>query len=40
MSKQAVILVDFLNDFVTGALGCDRAKAIVNPTAIAEWNAD
>lgn len=29
MGKKAVILVDMLNDFVTGALTCDRAKAIV-----------
>lgn len=28
--KTAVILVDMLNDFVTGALGCDRAKGIVS----------
>ncbi|MDR1897485.1 MAG: cysteine hydrolase [Prevotellaceae bacterium] len=27
--KKAVILVDMLNDFVTGPLGCDRSKAIV-----------
>ena len=27
-----VLVVDMLNDFVTGALGCDRAKAIVQPT--------
>jgi len=29
MSKYAVIVVDMLNDFVTGALGCERARAIV-----------
>ncbi|HWR22773.1 MAG TPA: isochorismatase family cysteine hydrolase [Feifaniaceae bacterium] len=29
MSKYAVIVVDMLNDFVTGALGCDRAREIV-----------
>lgn len=29
MSKYAVIVVDMLNDFVTGSLGCDRAKAII-----------
>ena len=29
--KYAVLVVDMLNDFVTGALGCDRAKAIVKP---------
>jgi nicotinamidase-related amidase len=32
-SKTAVILVDFLNDFVTGALRCDRAAAILPKTA-------
>jgi nicotinamidase-related amidase len=31
MGKKAVILVDMLNDFVTGSLGCDRARAIVPP---------
>lgn len=29
MSNYALILVDMLNDFVTGALGCDRGRAIV-----------
>ena len=29
MEKTAVIVVDMLNDFVTGALGCDRARALV-----------
>ena len=29
--KYAVLVVDMLNDFVTGVIGCDRAKAIVNP---------
>ena len=29
--KQAILVVDILNDFVTGALGCDRAKGIVEP---------
>ncbi|MDR0559687.1 MAG: cysteine hydrolase [Prevotellaceae bacterium] len=29
MGKKAVIVVDMLNDFVTGALACDRSKAIV-----------
>jgi nicotinamidase-related amidase len=29
MSKYAVIVVDMLNDFVTGALGCERAVALV-----------
>ncbi|MFA7664209.1 MAG: isochorismatase family cysteine hydrolase [Clostridia bacterium] len=33
MSKYAVIVVDMLNDFVTGALGCDRARAIVPAVA-------
>lgn len=28
----AIIVVDMLNDFVTGALACDRAKAIIEPT--------
>lgn len=31
--KQAIILVDFLNDFVTGALGCERARGIIPQTA-------
>lgn len=31
--KQAVIVVDMLNDFVTGALVCERGKAIVGPLA-------
>ena len=30
--KYAVLVVDMLNDFVTGALGCDNARAIVKPT--------
>jgi nicotinamidase-related amidase len=29
MGKKAVIVVDMLNDFVTGSLACDRGKAIV-----------
>ena len=29
--KYAVLVVDMLNDFVTGVIGCDRAKAIVKP---------
>ncbi|MGI6153239.1 MAG: cysteine hydrolase family protein [Christensenellaceae bacterium] len=29
MAKTAIILVDVLNDFVTGALTCDRAVALV-----------
>ena len=31
--KQAVLVVDMLNDFVTGALKCDRGLAIVPQTA-------
>ena len=30
--KYAILVVDMLNDFVTGSLGCDRARAIVKPT--------
>ena len=33
LEKPAILVVDMLNDFVTGALGCDRAKAIVPATA-------
>jgi nicotinamidase-related amidase len=29
MSKQAVIVVDMLNDFVTGSLACERGQAIL-----------
>ena len=29
--KYAILVVDMLNDFVTGVIGCDRAKAIVKP---------
>lgn len=29
MAHYALILVDMLNDFVTGALGCERARTIV-----------
>lgn len=29
LDKPAILVVDMLNDFVTGALGCDRARAIV-----------
>ena len=29
MAKYAVIVVDMLNDFVTGSLACDRGRAIV-----------
>ncbi len=32
MNKYAILVVDMLNDFVTGALGCPRAQAIVQPT--------
>ena len=31
--KQAILVVDMLNDFVTGALKCDRSLAIVPKTA-------
>ena len=31
--KPAIIVVDMLNDFVYGALTCDRGKAIVPATA-------
>ena len=30
--KYAILVVDMLNDFVTGVIGCDNAKAIVKPT--------
>ena len=33
LNKPAILVVDMLNDFVTGALTCDRAKAIVPATA-------
>ena len=33
LDKPAILVVDMLNDFVTGSLGCDRALAIVQPTA-------
>lgn len=33
MNKYAILVVDMLNDFVTGALKCDRALAIVPKTA-------
>lgn len=32
-NKPAILVVDMLNDFVTGALACDRGKAIVPATA-------
>ena len=31
--NPAILVVDMLNDFVTGALACDRGKAIVPATA-------
>ncbi len=31
MGKYAVLVVDIINDFVTGALGCDRAHLVVEP---------
>ncbi|MCL2655760.1 MAG: cysteine hydrolase [Coriobacteriia bacterium] len=31
MSKKAVIVVDMLNDFVTGSLACERAQRIIAP---------
>ena len=33
LNNPAILVVDMLNDFVTGALTCDRAKAIVPATA-------
>jgi len=33
LDHAAIIVVDMLNDFVTGALTCDRALSIVKPTA-------
>ena len=33
LNHPAILVVDMLNDFVTGALGCDRAVAIVPATA-------
>ena len=33
LENCAVLVVDMLNDFVTGALTCDRGKAIVPATA-------
>ena len=32
-NKTAILVVDMLNDFVTGAQACDRGKAIVPKTA-------
>ncbi len=33
VKKTAVILVDMLNDFVTGSLACERAQRIIPPLA-------
>ena len=33
LQKPAILVVDMLNDFVTCALTCDRAQAIVPATA-------
>ena len=33
MNNKAIIVVDMLNDFVSGALGCDRARGIVPANA-------
>ncbi|MCQ2143426.1 MAG: cysteine hydrolase [Bacteroidales bacterium] len=33
LENSAILVVDMLNDFVTGALACDRGKAIVPATA-------
>ena len=33
LENPAILVVDMLNDFVTGALACDRGKAIVPYTA-------
>lgn len=33
LNKPAILVVDMLNDFVTGALTCERARAIVPATA-------
>jgi len=31
MAKSAIIVIDMLNDFVTGSIGCDRAQRIIPP---------
>ena len=31
LAKYAVVVVDMLNDFVTGSLGCENAEGIVEP---------
>ena len=33
LNKPAILVVDMLNDFVYGALACERGKAIVPATA-------
>lgn len=33
VKKTAIILVDMLNDFVTGSLACERAQRIIPPLA-------
>ena len=33
LNHPAILVVDMLNDFVTGALGCDRGRVIVPATA-------
>ena len=33
LDRPAILVVDMLNDFVTGALACDRGKGIVPATA-------
>lgn len=33
LDKPAILVVDMLNDFVTGSLACERGKAIVAATA-------
>lgn len=33
LNKPAILVVDMLNDFVTGALTCGRARDIVHATA-------
>lgn len=33
LDKPAILVVDMLNDFITGALGCENGRAIVPATA-------
>lgn len=33
MEKTAIIVVDMLNDFITGSLACERAQRIIGPLA-------